>query len=99
MTTPPATTAAPLLSGGTVATLIWIGLALFVMMLLPPTRALLAVVCGQLWKLLLWLGGIVLHQGTALLVRVGRAHMTIAANLLPRNAVLPTVAKKTTRKE
>lgn len=94
-----AAAAEPLLSAGAVSTLIWIGLALFVMLLLPPTRALLAVTCGQGWKLLLWVGGIVLHQGTAMLVRVGRAHMTIAANLLPRNAVLPSVAKKTTRKE
>lgn len=87
------------MSGDHWAVLIWVGIGLFFALLIPPLRAVLAVVFKQVWALLVWLGLLLWQQAQAIMLRVWRAHMVLFGNLLPRNAVLPSVAKKTTRKD
>lgn len=82
------------------ATLILFAVILVVVLLFPPGRALIGFVLQQAWKLLEWILGVLSGLAQAAAMEVWRAHLTILRNLMPRGAVLPTVAKKkTTRKE
>lgn len=80
-------------------TLIWVALALFLGLLFPPTRAVISVVAGQLWKLLEWLLKVAWNGLQAGAVRVWRAHLIVAVNLMPRRAALPSVGEKGTRRD
>jgi len=79
--------------------LIWTGVVLGVLMLIPPGRALVGFVLNQVWRLSEWLFGVVINALQAWLVKIVKAHMVVFRNLLPRVSVLPSVAKQTVRKE
>lgn len=87
------------MSSDAVAWLVWISTVVIIVALFPPGRALLGFVVGQAWKLILHVGQILLAGAQASLVHVWRSHVVIARNLAPRGAVLPTVAKKTVRRD
>lgn len=80
------------------AVMIWTGGILFVLMLLPPGRAVLSFAGGQAWTLLTWLGAVILNAAQAAGMSILRAHGVILKNLFPRVMVLPSVGKKTTRR-
>ena len=75
---------------------IFVGL---IMMLFEPGRALLGFTANQLWTGTLWLMGIVFGVMQVVLLRVWRAHVVVFRNLWFRNLVLPSVGKKTTRRD
>jgi len=79
--------------------LIWTGIGLGVLMLIPPGRALIGFVLNQLWRLGEWVFGVVINALQAWLVKILKAHMVVFRNLMPRVSVLPSVAKETVRKD
>jgi len=79
--------------------LIWTGIGLVVLMLIPPGRALIGFVLNQVWRLSEWVFGVVINALQAWLVKILKAHMMVFRNLMPRVSVLPSVAKETVRKD
>lgn len=75
------------------------GAILVICMMFAATRAVLSFVLGQFWTLALHLIGIAFGLIQAALMHVWRAHMIVGKNLMPRNSVLPSVSKKTVRRE
>lgn len=68
------------------------------MVLFPAGRTALAAIIGLVWKgfaELLQLAG---NHGQAFLLGIWSAHVVVAKNFLPRNAVLPSVREKTVRR-
>lgn len=83
----------------TAAHAVWAGVIVFFMMLFSPTRALLGAILKQGITLGAIAGKFLLNTAQAVLANVWRAHLTLLVNLMPRAAALPSVGKKTTRRE
>ncbi|HGM5506782.1 TPA: hypothetical protein ACKPYM_000772 [Stenotrophomonas maltophilia] len=77
-------------------------LTIFVVVILAmfeAGRSLLGFTFNQIWTLALWLFGILLGAAQVVLLRVWRAHVIVFRNLGFRNMVLPSVARRTTRRD
>lgn len=80
--------------------LIWAGLAVFVCLLVAPLRALLGFLLKQSWMLVFAALAIVVAKVQDILKYVWKCHLCVIKNLMPRNVVLPSVARtKTTRRQ
>lgn len=88
----------PVIPPGVTSTIILVGVVCLPMLLFKPTRAIVLWVFKMAGIVLHWAWSFsmsVLHKST--LVVIG-AHATLLRNFLPRNAVIPTVAKKSTKR-
>lgn len=74
------------------------GVVVGLLLLTKPTRALLKSVLSLALTLLHWLYAMTASLLHKLGLVVLNAHLTLLRNFLPRNAVIPTVATKTTRR-
>lgn len=80
--------------------LIWGGLAVFICLLVAPLRALLGFLLKQTWVLVFGALAIVLAKTQDILKYVWKCHLCVIKNMMPRNVVLPSVARtKTTRRQ
>lgn len=87
------------MSDNTIVLLIQVTIGLIILIMFPPGRRLLwglAVAGGKLLSQLILTG---LAWGQAALAHIFRAHMVVLRNLRPRVTVLPTVARKSTRRD
>lgn len=82
----------------TTAVLIVVAVCCGIMAMFAPGRAVLGFLFNQLWAVVLWLGGVLAAGVQVVGLAVWRAHKTVAKNLGPRVAVLPSVGNKTTRR-
>lgn len=87
------------MSDNAIVLAIQIGIGLIILIMFPPGRRLLWGLAVAAGKLLSQLLQIALAWGQAGLVHVYRAHMIVLRNLRPRVTVLPTVARKSTRRD
>lgn len=75
------------------------GIGLLILLMFPPGRRFLWGLAVAGGKLLSQLIQLTLAWGQAGLVHVFRAHMIVLRNLRPRVTVLPSVARKSTRRD
>lgn len=87
------------MSDKAIVALVWSGAVIFLLALFPPGRALLSFTLSQAWKFTTWSGHLLFAWAQGIAVRVWKAHVTVARNLGPRQWVLPSVARKGTRRE
>lgn len=87
------------MSDNTIVLLIQIGIGLVILLMFPPGRRLLWGLIVAASKILSQLLQTSLAWGQASLVHIFRAHMVVLRNLRPRVTVLPTVARKSTRRD
>lgn len=74
-------------------------IALIILLMFPPGRRLLWALCVAAAKLVSQILAIAFAWGQAAAVHIFQAHMVVLRNLRPRVTVLPTVAKKSVRRE
>jgi hypothetical protein len=76
--------------------LIWAGLALLVVLIIPPLRSLAGWVFNQVWTGFLSLTAMIAVTLQGVLKSVAEDHAVLMRNLAPRGVVLPTVKRTDT---
>lgn len=79
--------------------IIQVGIALIILLMFPPGRKLMWGLATAAGKVLSQVVSLALAWGQAGLLRIFRAHMVVFRNLRPRVTVLPTVARKSVRRD
>lgn len=76
--------------------LIWAGLALLIILIIPPLRAIAGWIFNQVWSGFLSFTTMVAVTLQGVLKSVAADHAVLLKNLAPRGVVLPTVKKTDT---
>lgn len=87
------------MSDNSIVLIIQAVIGLLIVLMFPPGRRLLWGLAVAGGKLLGQLIQMALAWGQAAMVHIFQAHMVVMRNLRPRVTVLPTVARKSTRRE
>jgi hypothetical protein len=76
--------------------LIWAGLALLVILIIPPLRTIAGWIFNQIWSGFLTFTTMVAVTLQGVIKSVAADHAVVLKNLAPRGVVLPTVKKTDT---
>lgn len=78
---------------------IFVAIIFGLMLMLPFTRGIAQWLLKAVWTIIRWLYAVVMSFLHKFGLVIWQAHIVLFRNLLPRNAVIPTVATKSTRRQ